>query len=454
MNKVMSWAKSNLVIVISIALALIAIPVLFYFGSSWNKSLQEQIRQDVSRSMSQLQGLQVTHEIPAMLPGQEAWFSTTPPSAAKTDRVAEILEELRAASERGREAILDRNRRGKEPLIGGPTREEQLFPEPSNPQTAVRLPTEFVRRWPVALRELLSVAQAGDAPSQADVAARLESRRERLRNQLLTGRVVQELSGEEQAEIRETLGRERLEMYQQHASRLAFYAVPESFGAYAEVVAAAAATTPVSVEQAFEWQWRLWIYQDIVDAIAIVNRDATRPFVALYESPVKRLVSVRVDTHGDSGSGGGRGGSRDLFGGDVGIDTGGSSAGYSVAHTGRLAWPNDPSNQLYDIRYVTLELVVDSNRLPQIIEAISSVNFMTVIGLDLRPFNPAADLANGFVYASAGDATAVATIRLETIWLREWMKQYMPSSVRERLGVVEESSAEGAADGDVDGEFN
>ncbi|TVQ77082.1 MAG: hypothetical protein EA380_07755 [Phycisphaeraceae bacterium] len=455
MNKLMPWVKSNLVIVIAIVLAIIVIPVLIYFGASWESSLRDQIRQDVSRSMSQLQGVNVTYEIPALLPGQQAWSQSSVPSMARTNRVAEALDELREASERGRRDILDRNRGTKAPLIDGATPEQRLFPQPSNPQTAVRLPTEFVRQWPRSLRSLLEAAQAGDAPSPEDVQARLEARFERLRNQRLSGRVTQELTDEERAEIRAQLGIERRELYQQHASRLLFYTDPQAFGSYSEVRAAAAATTPATVEQCWEWQWRLWIYEDIVDAIAYANRDEhqMRPFIPLYEAPIKRLMSVRVDPHSESTPGGQRGGgSRDPYAG-LGDDMGGGggASGFSVAHTGRAAWPNNPSNQLYDIRYVTLQMVADANRLPTIIDAISSTNFMTVIGADVVPFNPEADLANGYVYTTGDGAIAVMTLRIETIWLREWMKPYMPPSVRTKLGIPEDAPEGVADDGQDDG---
>lgn len=449
----MPWVKSNLVIVIAVVFAIIAIPVLIYFGTSWGSSLQDRIRQDVSRTMGQLQGVTVTYEIPALLPGQQAWTQSSVPSTARTNRVAEALDELREASERGRRDILDRNRGRKAPLIDGPTPDQRLFPQPSNPQTAVRLPTEFVRQWPRSLRSLLDAAQAGDAPSPEDVQARLEARFERLRNQRLSGRVTQELTDEERAEIRAQLGMERRELYQQHASRLLFYTDPQAFGSYSELLAAVAATTPASVEQCWEWQWRLWIYEDIVDAIALANRDElrTRPFVPLYEAPIKRLMSVRVDPHSESASGGQRGGApRDPYGG-FGEDTGGGAGGFSVSHTGRVAWPHDPSNQLYDIRYVTLQLVADANRLPVIIDAISATNFMTVIGADVVPFNPEADLANGYVYTTGDDAISVMTLRIETIWLREWMKQYMPPSVRTKLGIPEDAPAVGADEGQDEG---
>jgi hypothetical protein len=106
----------------------------------------------------------------------------------------------------------------------------------------------------------------------------------------------------------------------------------------------------------------------------------------------------------------------------------------SASVTGRVS---HDGNQLYDVRPVTLSLIVSSERLPEILDAISSTNFMSVIDLDVSRVDPWEDLKQGYYY---GDEHVVRVdLTIETIWLRQWLKAYMPATVKTLMKVKDDA---------------
>jgi hypothetical protein len=99
---------------------------------------------------------------------------------------------------------------------------------------------------------------------------------------------------------------------------------------------------------------------------------------------------------------------------------------------GRISGPGS-NNKWYDVRYITIEMVADAARLPAFIDALASINFMTVVDTDLVKVDSAAELREGYFY---GDAPVVnATLVIESIWFREWRERWMPVEVKQALGM-------------------
>lgn len=443
MKKVLGWVKSNLLIVVSLALAVIAIPVLLYFSSGWNAKIRERVSTDVSQTMSKINQVPVTYEIAGMLTSDgQAWQSEkVAPSAALNRRMEEILSTLARESESVRDLAIEHNRAGKELLVAGGTPEESLFPRPATESARVRLMTELTRVVPGAYAALLEDARAGMPPDPAELLRTLEARRTREVQNRVQGRVDQTLSAEEEAEIQEDMSELRMDYYQQRAERLSFYAEPSVF----QNVKPAGESLP-TLETAWEWQMQYWIVEDLVNAIAKANTDARGLGLSVPLAPVKRVLSVDVEPWSAAASndplGRGRGMDDDAGAGAMPTDPNAAiQPTFAAAFTGRAGYPGAP-NALYDVRYATISVVVDMNRIPELLDAISTTNFMTVIDLDFRAIDPMPPLREGFVYG--GDAVARADLRVETVWLRSWMKQWMPSEVRTRLGIPEDAAPEGA----------
>ena len=91
------------------------------------------------------------------------------------------------------------------------------------------------------------------------------------------------------------------------------------------------------------------------------------------------------------------------------------------------------TNRLYDVRYAIVKLLVDPERLPQVLDALAMQNFMTVLDMSVVTTNPYDALAQGYYFGSG--SLAEVTLTLETVWLRDWTAEFMPRAVKEALGV-------------------
>ena len=83
---------------------------------------------------------------------------------------------------------------------------------------------------------------------------------------------------------------------------------------------------------------------------------------------------------------------------------------YKVSVTGRSTSMANPD---YDVRNVVLTAIVSSERLPALLDALSRVNFNTVLEVKLADVDVKSDLEKGFYYGN--DHVVRATITLETV---------------------------------------
>ncbi len=444
MKPVLAWVKSNLVIVIALAVAIIAIPVCLFFSAKMNTKLRSAVQQDVSSVLGQLNGLSVDYAIPAPTPADAAWTLRSAPNQLRNEAVERELSKLTSQSEGVRAMAIARNKGNKRLLIPSTSPENTLFPAPANESSRVRLLTEMTEKWIEAHATLLKDARAGTPPDADELITQLESRRTRLTHERVSGRVKQELEPDEKAEIAGQLAQERLAAYRAQAQRITFYADPSVFR---NVEPWPADRGVPKLEQAWEWQWEYWINQDIIAALAKANSEPGVPWKPVNTAPVKRILEIDIapfgssQSSGDIGGGRGRGGVEDESGGGASASPDPNAPiepNYSVSPTGRAGWPDAP-NGLYDVRYATVAIVVDINRLPKVLDAIATTNFMSVVDVDVHAFDRPSDRAQGFFY---GDAPlAIATIKIETIWIRSWMKPWMPDTVRTELGIPADAPA-------------
>ncbi len=440
MKGVLGWVKSNLLIVIPLLIAVLAAPVMIYFSSGWNAKIRTKSTADTIAAMNSLD-VTVNYELPQTVPGQPPISVRMNPNKSANERGGSLLEDIVLDSGKVRDIAIDHNRRGKPEtlLIGGGGSAEKLFPAAPNESERVRLLTKLASVRPQAYEKLLADANAGSPPSGDNLRARLQSLRDEEVNRIVSARVEQKLTAEEEAQIRERLSAERMDIYQRAARELSFYA---SVGVFQPPVAPVAGRFP-TIEHAWDWQHIFWIHSDVIAALAKANSDRLTGWLPVTQAPVKRVVSVSVkpifapaesDRPGSSGPGGSDQPTDAAASGPVSEDlTQAVPADFTKRHTGRNAWPEAP-NGFFDIREVELVVIVDSNGLPAIIDAINSTNFMTVTALSFDEHNAHADLADGYFYGAAHVVRARITV--ETIWLRAWMKEYMPASVRERLGIA------------------
>jgi hypothetical protein len=107
---------------------------------------------------------------------------------------------------------------------------------------------------------------------------------------------------------------------------------------------------------------------------------------------------------------------------------GGGTRDYSASFTGLV------SSATYDVIPVDVGLVVATAALPDVLDALSRFNFITITNLRVEPVDAFAATERGFYFGS--EPVCSVTLRLETVWLRAWTKQHMPTATRQALGIA------------------
>jgi hypothetical protein len=426
MKNVLNWIKSNLVAVIALAVAVIALPVAWYFASGMTASIAEEATQKTSQATRSINSATMTYEIPPIEPGGEPWTTSAPPNEAL---IAAVVEQRRRVSEAGeavKAAIIEKNSRGKDVLV------ESLFPAPaggeSGPRGRVRLTDEMVEAWEALPEQLLERANAGGPQDPEQVLANLRLLRDQRTKEITSARANRNLTEDEQTALREELAARRLEIYRDHAASLSFYANPEGlFGSRDNFNPENRPTRDTYLPTFWGWQHTAWVEQDIVRALRLANEGYAGPL----SGPVKRVLAIDVEAWQPN---------EVSSSGDL---TGVISDDLSVSHTGRTG-----GNAFYDVRYVTVDLIAEAGLLTEIIDALAEVNFITVIDMDIEHIGIEPDIAQGFSYGP--NPVARVGLELETLWVRDWYDELMPAPVRELKGLPEletETEDDSADDG-------
>jgi hypothetical protein len=315
----------------------------------------------------------------------------------------------------------------------------------------------FHRELELKYKALLKLTNAGSATTNEYLASYLEDARKEFMVTNLSTRHDADLTKEQRTNLEKHLAKLRLDLLKSHANDISLYLDEATLN----IPAFSFDPTP-SPGELFTWQWRYWAVADIVRAIAAIN-DGQSEITSL----IKRVVSIDIvglpvpieDANVDGGSrppsgsnpprpGGmpprpaGPTGGPGPMGGPTGGPTGtpprpspsggrppsgGSNAGMSPSHTGQT------SGELYDLLQVRLSLVVNTERIPRVLDSFASHNFLTVIDLDLRPIDKFVAMGAGYDYGVA--PVSLMTIVLEAAWLRSWTVEFMPDSVKRAIGI-------------------
>lgn len=97
------------------------------------------------------------------------------------------------------------------------------------------------------------------------------------------------------------------------------------------------------------------------------------------------------------------------------------------------------TNALFDVLTIDFAIVVETAKLPAVLDAISRFNFNTITNLTVEATDAFAATEQGFYFG--GEPVCLATIRMETVWLREWTKPFMPAALRTGLGIAPDAPA-------------
>ena len=438
MTKVLEWVRGNWVIVacgVVILLTLVLAPL-------FSGSLEEGVRQTAeerARKVSEIAGFERS-PVQLDVPGQASRSGTGVVNAALLETYREVTTALREDADAVRSLAVEHNR--KQRGVVSP----EAFPKPHASQRET-IQFDVHQRIVRAYDALLASVRAGEPPAADAVASELQRRESQFITNTLRKRSRADLDARETADLAAELAKARLVRYGERARELSFYASAESLD-----MPPAPQQSRISTAEMFDWQWRLWIAEDLLGAIAMANADAA----SVVESPVKRVVSLTVldelpGTTRSSGDASGFGGGG--IAGRRGLDgEGGEGGGVAASGTGddtlgpvnidaSVEAPLDfsrtftgrKSNAVYDVRNVELVLVVATEQLPTLFDALAKRNFMTVLDLELRPADAFDAARLGYIYGTS--PVSEATLLIETVWLREWTVPFMPSDARQALGI-------------------
>jgi len=283
----------------------------------------------------------------------------------------------------------------------------------------------------------------------------------------------------DQKQLRSELQRELMNRLLEHAERFNIYGDPRLMDPRTpnpafplEVSSLATETRSPEPATLWEGQMQLWILEDLVQAIAVANdvanerdhgtdKDGERIDASVLNAPVKRLIRASlvpgyvglhsvggVGTLASSQQAGGRGNpAPPTYGPPAGGLTNQAretklSDNFHYGPTGR------GSNQIFDVRHARLRVHADYQRLPELFNAISQTNLMSVLDVQVTALDVYGPEVIGSYYVyGAGDIVDVAMI-VETIWLRDWTKDLMPEEVQQYVGLIEPVGGSAVPGGD------
>lgn len=436
-RQVLAWVKANVFIVVFSVVMIAALVALPIVSGGLNGSVRDRVQERVNKK-NEIEKFEKTNVVLQMPDGtEESW--TTVVNEDLIDQYRAYVEAERDDADQIVAKAVSFNSKDRSTVM------PELFPTPRG-QIEV-LPLRYWERLTVAYDELLVRVNAGMPPVGSDPAERLQRQRRSYIIDRIQKTEGDELTVKEEEELREYLAGIRLGIYSDAADRIGFYLdrAQLPIPAWNQNV-----RYHENLDLLFSWQWDYWVVEDVLEAIADANAGAGSVRVA----PVKRILSIGLGAVlGDNPSGG-------MSGGPPGFGAGGRgepaapagpptnapdasrelSRDWSASLTGRT------SNDLYDVRMVELTVVAETANLPQLFDALARRNFMTVLDADVLPADSYQAVAAGFYYGS--EPVSEVRLLLETIWLREWTREFMPDVTRSRMGVYRPDPA---AVGDASG---
>ncbi len=455
MSGFLSWLKSNIVIVILAILTIVPLPVAWYIAGGMNSKLREERQNEATKALRDVEGATVTYTLPVLGENEEEISDTGPANSVKTAFYKAEREKREQMVAEVKERAVEFNAKNHGVLVPG------LLPMPERGAPAQLLPFEMAKRVQAtggdnatsAYDELFRQLRIRSPLDSEVLREQIAARKQALMTQIAPGISENDMEESARAQISQQLVEQRLGALETHARDTSFYAdasvLPPS------VPRAVPAVAP-SVETCFNWQADYWLISDLFSAFVAANDQFDTRGVGgnVIDGAVKRVESITFDpmvttvsapvindapvqmSPGRAGHGGARAQPNSMAQPSRRGAQGGETALSGEPFTGRRTEQSD----LYDVRYVKVTLIASYKKLPALINAISSENFMTVLDADIYAVDPWDLISQGYYFGT--DHPVRVEMEIETLWLRSWTKAYMPPAVREQLGIPEDVSTE------------
>ncbi|MCA9274131.1 MAG: hypothetical protein KDA31_13930 [Phycisphaerales bacterium] len=455
MSGFLSWLKSNIVIVILGILTVVPLPVAWYIAGGMNKQLREERQTEATKALRDVEGATVTYTLPVLGENEEEISDSGPANSVKTAFYKVEREKREQLVSQVKERAVEFNAKNHSALVPG------LLPMPERGAPAQLLPFEMAKRVQAtggdnatsAYDELFRRLRIRSPLDSEVLREQIAARKQALMTQIAPGIGESEMEESARKQISQQLVEQRLGALETHARDTSFYA-DES--ALPPAVPTTVPTVAPSVETCFNWQADYWLVSDLLTAFAAANDQFDTRGVGgnVIDGVVKRVESIQfkpmIDAAAAQTAGmpvemrdpepmGGHGRDYAAASNTSPIRRGSADANSVVtgeSFTGRGTEPNE----LYDVRTVKVTLIASYKKLPSLINAISSENFMTVLDADIYSIDPWDLISQGYYIGT--DYPVRVEMEIETLWLRSWTKAYMPPAVREQLGIPEDVSTE------------
>ncbi|MFI4917333.1 MAG: hypothetical protein ACIAS6_12610 [Phycisphaerales bacterium JB060] len=434
MKNMMAFMKKRWPLIVAILVILVALPMAWVFSGKLNDRIKRTQENAANNLMTRLDGLKVTYELPAPYEGMEPVIER---GVMPHPRLTEFFrQEQQLQSERLAEAtqeIIDFNSKGRGVLVEG------LFPEQPEDDSEAQLMRLRMQDLLIpgdgdsAYERLLESIGATMPPEPQSVLDQLNDTRARLFERESAQSGTTEMDPEEQEAMEQELSAQRVSLYARPAQENSIYmsldVLPEGspFQVAPGFPRQARSNTP-NHGLTFLWQLDFWLAQDLFGFLGEANSRGGE-LLPIVEAPIKRVLRIegrplRLDRVSGQGEypepvDQGPDPSAQLF-----------EPRFYTSPSGRQA---DWLNQLYDIRQVQMSMVVDSARIPEIIDAAARYNLITVTDLDIKPVDVWNDLERGYYYGP--DHVVQLDVELELVYLRAWTAPLMPNVIRQELGL-------------------
>lgn len=164
-------------------------------------------------------------------------------------------------------------------------------------------------------------------------------------------------------------------------------------------------------------QWDLWLVSDLLKAFKALN--AKQPGGPM-KSPIKRVMAIELDSVGYPKAAEGDAAAATEGGDGEPIDPQKEAAPDFKAGglTGLV------SNQLYDVRTTTVQMVIETSAIPALVNELARCNFITVADVKLQPADTFDALRKGYAYGP--NPCSQLTLTLKSVWFRDWTTERMP----------------------------
>ncbi|MGE4285915.1 MAG: hypothetical protein AB7F23_04810 [Phycisphaerae bacterium] len=297
----------------------------------------------------------------------------------------------------------------------------RIFPAPKD--TSRQIYDEFSRNYRAAIEEMVAAVSGVDAPSDSEISSKQSATR------------TKRTTGEEDP-IVEALCRNK-------AASNPVYMNPQIFPWYDIWYKYSFVNETKAIEDCWNSQVALWVYQDIVDSVSAVNLNSK----SVFASPVKRLIGVMFTQSADvsSKSVGGRRAANLILDMPYYITEDSKPILTDASFTGRVG-----DNSTIDVIQFSVSVVVAVDKIPDFVTALCSSkthqfkgwdgespeqnyvhNQITILDWNSQPIIPTS--AEHKLYRYGEKAVVQWTATCEYLFARKAYTDVIPESIKESM---------------------